>query len=276
MFRSTKGISIDDEGPMSTTWTWKLGILAAAALLAGPALGSVACRAASPEYTIGLFELYTSEGCDSCPPADRWFSALNLGADKPRAAALAFHVDYWDHLGWHDRFDSAAFTRRQYLQMQRHDSAFVYTPQVLLQGSDFTWRSAGQPTRALATINARSPRASIELAASPTGHASVSVDVHVRVPELIDRGHAVVAVALVQNGVVSDVKAGENNGKHLVHDHVVRAWRPGLAVPATGELHQQVELPLPSEPGSLALVAWAEDNTSGDVLQAVTLALCGN
>jgi hypothetical protein len=261
---------------MIATWTWKLGILAAAALLARPALASADCRAASPEYTIALLELYTSEGCDSCPPADRWFSTLDLGAEKPRAAALGFHVDYWDRLGWHDRFGSAAFTQRQYQQMQRHDSAFVYTPQVLLQGSDFTWRGARQPTQALATINARPPRAIIVLAASPTGHASVAVDVHVRVPEATDRGHAVVAVALVQSGVASDVKAGENSGKHLVHDHVVRAWRPGLAVPATGELRQRVELPLPSEPGSLALVAWAEDDASGEVLQALTLALCGN
>jgi hypothetical protein len=259
---------------MITTWKWHLGMLAVAAILARSAMGGTACRAASPEYTIALLELYTSEGCDSCPPADRWFSALDLGAAQPRAAALAFHVDYWDHLGWRDRFDSSAFTQRQYEQMQRHDTAFVYTPQVLLQGNDFAWRGTHQPTRALAAINARPARATIELAAAPTERKSVAIDVHVRVPQAADRGHAVVAMALVQSELASDVKAGENTGKHLVHDHVVRAWRSGLAVGATGELQQRVELPLPDEHGPLAVVAWAEDAANGDVLQALSLALC--
>jgi hypothetical protein len=260
---------------MNTTWKWKLGMLAIAALVARPAIGSADCRAASPDYTIALLELYTSEGCDSCPPADRWFSALDLGATPPRVAALAFHVDYWDRLGWHDRFDSSAFTQRQYEQMQRHDTAFVYTPQVLLQGTDFaSWRSAPQPTRALAAINARPARATIELAAAPGHHAVVAIDVHVRVPQMADRDHAVVAVALVQSGLASDVKSGENAGKHLVHDHVVRAWRSGLAVGASGELRQRVELPLPADSGPMQIVAWAEDSANGDVLQALTLALC--
>jgi hypothetical protein len=260
---------------MTTTWKWQLGILAVAAIVARPTVGSADCRAVSPEYTIALLELYTSEGCDSCPPADRWFSALDLGAATPRAAALAFHVDYWDHLGWRDRFGSSAFTKRQYEQMQRHGTAFVYTPQVLLQGSDFTsWRRAPQPTQALAAINARPARATIELAAAPTEHGSVAIDVHARVPQLADRDHAIVAVALVQSGLGSEVKAGENAGKRLVHDHVVRAWRSGLAVGATGELRQRVELALPSDAGPLQIVAWAEDDASGDVLQALALALC--
>jgi hypothetical protein len=260
---------------MNATWKWKLGMLAIAAIVARPAIASADCRAASPDYTIALLELYTSEGCNSCPPADRWFSALDLGATPPRAAALAFHVDYWDHLGWRDRFDSAAFTQRQHEQMQRHDSTFVYTPQVLLQGGDFaSWRSVRQPTQALAAINARPARATIELVATPADHATVAIDVHVRVPQVADRGHAVVAVALVQSGLASDVKAGENAGEHLVHDHVVRAWRSGLAVGASGELRQRVELPLPRDSGPMQIIAWAEDSTNGDVLQALTLALC--
>jgi len=260
---------------MSTTWRQKLGILAVTAMSAWPAAGNADCRAVSPDYTVALLELYTSEGCDSCPPADRWFSSLHLGPDAPHAAALAFHVDYWDRLGWRDRFASAAYTQRQYEQMRRHDTSFVYTPQVLLQGGDFaSWRSAGQPTSALAVINARPPRATIELAATRTNHASIAVDVHVRVLLAPERAHAVVAVALVQSGLSSDVKAGENEGKHLVHDHVVRAWQAGLAVDAGGELQRRVELPLPSDGGPLEVVAFAEDGASGEVLQVLTLPLC--
>jgi hypothetical protein len=79
---------------------------------------------------------------------------------------------------------------------------------------------------------------------------------------------------LVQSGLASDVKAGENEGKHLVHDHVVRAWRSGLAVDASGELRQRLELQLPSDSGPLEVVALAEDGANGDVLQALALPLC--
>lgn len=260
---------------MNMTWSGKLATVAVAAISVWPVAGNADCRAVSPDYTVALVELYTSEGCDSCPPADRWFSSLHLGPDAPHAAALAFHVDYWDRLGWRDRFGSAAFTQRQYEQMRRHDTSFVYTPQVLLQGNDFaSWRSAGQPTRALAVINARPPKATIELVARRTDHAAIAVDVHVRVLEAAERARAVVAVALVQSGLTSDVKAGENEGKHLVNDHVVRAWRSGLSVGASGEMQQHFELPLPSDSGPLEIVAFAEDDANGEVLQVLSLALC--
>ncbi len=220
---------------MTATSRSKIGMLAVAAIaawpvVAWPAAGNAVCHAASPDNTLALLELYTSEGCDSCPPADRWFSALDLGAAPTRTVAVAFHVDYWDRLGWRDRFGSAEYTGRQYDQKQRHHTAFVYTPQVLLQGEDITsLHGAGLPSAALAAINARPARASIELAAARTDHATVAVDVHVRVPSAPDRSHAEVTVALLQSGLASNVKAGENKGKHLVHDHVVRAWRSELA-----------------------------------------------
>jgi hypothetical protein len=260
---------------MNATWKRKLGWVAFAASSVWPLTGTADCRAVSPEYTVALLELYTSEGCDSCPPADRWFSGLDFGPPPAHATALAFHVDYWDRYGWRDRFDSTAYTQRQQEEMQRHDSTNVYTPQVLLQGSEFaTWRTSRQPTKAVSLINARPPKATIELAAVRTDHASIAVDVHVRVAEEADRAHAVVDVALVQSGLATDVKAGENEGKHLIHDHVVRAWRSGLAVGPSGELQQRVELPLPSDSGPIDIVAFAEDTKSGNVLQALTLPLC--
>ena len=74
-----------------------------------------------------MVELYTSEGCSSCPPADRWLSALK---DGPPVVALAFHVDYWDRLGWKDRNASPAYTRRQAAQQRFNGARFSYTPQV--------------------------------------------------------------------------------------------------------------------------------------------------
>ena len=120
----------------------RVAAFAAALLCALPpgraAAGAPVCRAESGASTVALVELYTSEGCDSCPPADRWlsssFAPVVAGDD---AVALAFHVDYWDRLGWKDRFAAAAWTKRQYAAASAARSDLVYTPQVLLQGRDF-------------------------------------------------------------------------------------------------------------------------------------------
>jgi len=252
--------------------TWAL----AAASGAFPLILHAQCRAQSAEHQVAVFELYTSEGCDSCPPADRWFSALGRSVDASRAVALAFHVDYWDRLGWRDRFGSAAYTERQHEQAARQRAAFVYTPQVLLQGRDFPgWRTPGEAASGVAAVNARAPKAHIDVAATPAeGHAA-AVDVRVRVPEARDRAHAAVDVALLQDGLASEVKAGENAGKRLAHDHVVRQWRTeALRFDVRGEASERLVLPLPNDAGPLSIVALVEDEATGGVLQAVSLPLC--
>jgi hypothetical protein len=246
--------------------------LLAAALASLPALADADCRAQSPHHTVALIELYTSEGCDSCPPADRWLSQIDARADA--AVALGLHVDYWDRLGWKDRFANAEFTARQYAEVQRQQDAFVYTPQVIVQGRDFRqWGLRGEPNATIAAINARPARATIELATEPQGN-SASVDLHVRVPDPRDRAHAMVAIALVQNGLVSNVKAGENSGKRLAHDHVVRQWRAGPSLDASGDAQMRLVFDLPADKGPLTVVAFAEDKASGEVLQALALPLC--
>lgn len=254
-------------------------ILAIAAVLATlpvvSAAAPAACSATSTDHLLGLIELYTSEGCDSCPPADNWLSRLSGADEKDRAIAIAFHVDYWDRLGWTDRFASAKYTARQQEQMRRQRSSFVYTPQVILQGRDFPqWHASGEPAAALAAVNARKARASIELAVDAAAGNAI-VDLHVRVPDARDRAHAVVAVALVQGKLSSEVKAGENAGKRLNHDHVVRQWREAIALDAAGEVRQRLQFALPADAGPVEIVAFAEDASSGDVLQALALPLCG-
>ena len=123
-------------------------------ILAGPFDGHAAsaCRAESGAKLVPLVELYTSEGCDSCPAADRWLS-MHFPAGRPGdAIALAFHVDYWDRLGWKDRFASPAYTARQSDAMRANRAKFVYTPQVVLQGRDFTGWRRGSPKDAIATL----------------------------------------------------------------------------------------------------------------------------
>ncbi|MGH8714939.1 MAG: DUF1223 domain-containing protein [Casimicrobiaceae bacterium] len=251
-------------------WT---AMLAAVAMSASAAAASADCRARSPDYSTALIELYTSEGCDSCPPADRWLSALPAHDPGGRAVALALHVDYWDRLGWKDRFASPGFTARQREESARLGAEFVYTPQVLLQGRDFPqWRS-GELQRSIAAINARPARAVIDLAVQQRGGVA-DVELRVRVPDPRNRANAIAAVALVQSGLASEVKAGENAGKRLRHDHVVRQWRQDVGLDASGAAIRRLSMPLPAEAGPLSVVAFAENARSGEVLQVLELPLC--
>ncbi|HTR59479.1 MAG TPA: DUF1223 domain-containing protein [Casimicrobiaceae bacterium] len=252
---------------------WSRCLLVTAAALS-PAALQAECRATSADHAVAVVELYTSEGCDSCPPADRWLSALKVGTPAAPAVALAFHVDYWDRLGWRDRFGSAAFTQRQYEQSRRQHGDFVYTPQVLLQGRDFAWQRNADPTAAMAAVAAKRPRAAIELGVESADRETIAVDLTVRIPEARDRAHAAVVVALTQDGLASEVKAGENAGKRLAHDRVVRAWEPNLVLGPGGDLRRTIRFARPTDRGPLSIVALAEDTKTGEVLQALSLPLC--
>jgi hypothetical protein len=250
-------------------------VLFAGSAFALPAAGS-ACAAQSGPQTTALVELYTSEGCSSCPPADRWLaSTFRANAKAAGAIPLAFHVDYWDRLGWKDRFATAAYTERQYAAMRANRSRFVYTPQVLVQGKDIPqWRGdTGGAATAIAAASARPARAQITLSATPQ-RGAVAVRAAVRVADAADRKGAVLHIALVDSGLVSDVHAGENSGERLAHDHVVRAFRDGPSVDAAGAVAAEMVIALPAEAGQAAmLVAFVQNEGTGDVLQAVALPL---
>ena len=206
--------------------------LLSAPLLAGTeAAAAPTCRTQSTANVTPLFELYTSEGCSSCPPADRWLSALR---DEPGVVALAFHVDYWDRLGWKDRFASPVYTQRQAQQRLSNGAKFSYTPQVVVDGLDRPrWYTGNAP----AASGARAPaRVDIELARD--GEA-VSASVNAR-PGAPARLAAYWAVT--EMGHRTAVKAGENHGATLTHDFVVRhyvpiaAWNAAIDKPATFRL----------------------------------------
>ena len=241
-------------------------------ILAWPLDGHAAsaCRAESGAKFVPLVELYTSEGCDSCPAADRWLS-MHFPAGRPGdAIALAFHVDYWDRLGWKDRFASPAYTARQSDAMRTNRATFAYTPQVVLQGRDFTGWRRGSPKDAIATAATRAPRAWLAMDAALETN-SVAVRADVRLDEAL-RSHLVVAIAYADSRLASDVKSGENRGVRLTHDHVVRAFesRPLTSTNATVD----VRLRRPSEAGEHpADVVFVQDVASGDVLQSVALPL---
>src|SRR5262245_13249087 len=156
---------------MGMRWAWLfLGVLYSANLLAAE------CKARSPETTVALVELYTSEGCDSCPPADRWLSSLaSRGYGPERVVPLALHVAYWDYIGWKDPYAQQRFSNRQRKLAQLTRSAIVYTPQVLLQGHDFRGWRGGDFDGAVKRINARPAKARIELSLEAGGKGAFKV-----------------------------------------------------------------------------------------------------
>ena len=241
----------------------------AATLLAATAHGT-SCRVESGPRLRPLIELYTSEGCSSCPPADRWLSDYFQPGAVQDAIPLAFHVDYWDRLGWSDRFASPGHTDRQYQAMRANLATFVYTPQVVLQGRDYPgWRRARLPT-AIAGVGAHPARADITLAVE-VGASALQARASVRLAQA-PTGATIVALAYADSGLTSAVRSGENRGEKLRHDHVVRVFRTQVLAGATDTF--EVRLPHPDERGTHpTVVAFVQDTAGGDVFQSVALAL---
>lgn len=246
-----------------------LNMLLPAALLAPPAALAASCSAASGTQRVALLELYTSEGCDSCPPAERWINALRargFGAD--RVLPLAFHVDYWDYIGWKDPFAQARFSERQRFANARIRNRTVYTPQLMLDGKDYRRGLSLESLRAdVDAINRMKPGAAIQLQLH-TGPGALEVNGNVTATSPA----AQVFLALSESRLSNQVTAGENRGKRLEHDHVVRE----LAGPfAAGALRHRLAINPNWKHKDLTVSAFVQDAASGEVLQALALPYCG-
>jgi hypothetical protein len=234
----------------------RLVALTALALTAGTAMAAgEVCQATRSATAPTVVELYTSEGCSSCPPADRWLSTLK---GRPDVLALAFHVNYWDRLGWPDRFASAEATARQYKLAQRAGSAQVYTPQVVANGRD--WRvwpklpAAAQASPVSLTLSRDGGTVTARVAAATGAPAQLS-------------GYW----AVLEDQHVSQVRAGENAGETLRHDHVVRLYKPVAAWAAAQgtDVQLRIDRGTPEYPRRVVFVV--TDSATLKPLQALAL-----
>jgi len=253
-------------------------IAAALAALALAAHAEAAqCSARSGPQTTALVELYTSEGCDSCPPADRWLSSLlGRGYARDRLVPIAFHVDYWDYIGWKDPYAKSAYAGRQRKMAALARASFVYTPQVLLQGRDFRGWASGEFDRAVAGINTQWARARIALTVATGAPSALAVET---IAELLDpalRETAALYVAAYENRLVSRVTAGENRGRTLEHDFVALEWTGPIGFGSASRLADRRTLPLVpgARAGNSGVVAFVEDRRGGEILQALMLPAC--
>jgi hypothetical protein len=236
---------------------WLMFLVQADARAAG------ACSAHSARTATPVVELYTSEGCNSCPPADRWLSRLKA---DPDVVALAFHVDYWDRLGWKDRFSSATYTQRQSQQQSSNGARFSYTPQVVVDGADRKdWAGIAAP---LASRGAGA--APVELTLAREGpRITATVMPLATAPKRLAAYWAV-----TEQDHVTAVQAGENEGVTLKHDYVVREYRPVAAWPPRAEAPETLVYDLagagdPTHPRQVNLVVVNADN--GRPVQALKL-----
>lgn len=247
---------------------WAAGALA---LATGPASRAQprACRVESPATPVALVELFTSEGCSSCPPADRWLSrATQRHGD--RIVALSLHVKYWDYIGWKDPYAQAAFADRQRWLTQAGGGRTLYTPGVFVDGRE--WRGWGDAAleRRLAEL-ARRP-AGARLSIESTGGPSARFRVRTQAGGDAAGRRLALMVAVTQSGLSSKVTAGENRGELLHHDHVV--LRMGTPVPLDAAGRAEVDEPLGIETAAndrLRLCAFVQDLADATVLQAVSM-----
>ncbi|WP_157693691.1 DUF1223 domain-containing protein [Opitutus sp. GAS368] len=218
-------------------------------LLAAP-LAAAPLHFTSGEGRTHLLELYTSEGCSSCPPAEEWLGSLRDAPGLWRDfVPVAFHVVYWDHLGWRDRFASKEFTARQYAYSAAWGSDTVYTPGFVLDGAE--WRRSTPPSASAGKTGLLAVEYADDGACRVTFAAAGDYEVH---------------VALLGGGIVSGVKAGENEGRTLHHEFVALA----LTVAPLRDGAAELKLPRKAEPGVTrqALAVWITRRGDPTSLQA--------
>jgi hypothetical protein len=252
---------------MRKAWV-RTAIATVAASMAAPTAAQ--CTKQSPPHAIALLELYTSEGCNSCPPADKWLSSIG-GADS--VVPLALHVDYWDRLGWKDRFASARFSERQYSIARQAGSRAVYTPGVFLNLREFRGWGSARFDDAVRAINTKPARADIRLELDSASSAQLAVKADIRLKAGAP-GSAQAFVAVYESRLSTEVKAGENRGVTLRHDYVVREWVGPIEVNGAAELRRTLPLERDWKPKHLGVAAFVQDAAGGEVLQATALPLC--
>ncbi len=245
-------------------------LLLAIGMIAAVAQANQSLVVSSTETITPVVELYTSEGCSSCPPADRFLAQLgtHIGPDF-RAVPLAFHVDYWNRLGWPDPYSKKQFTERQRWVAHRNRQASIYTPELVV---------SGQETRNGAQIYDRIRKHNATVA---------NVNIHLQVDRSMpDRLQAEITfdnasgspadgyIAIYENGIIREIGGGENRGATLYHEFLVRYWsQPSMIDIGQSRTRAVIDIESDWDVSNLGLAVVASDPKTGMTLQAVSTPL---
>jgi hypothetical protein len=234
-----------------------------------------------------IVELFTSQGCSTCPPADHLLSEVGRRGSGGEVIPLAFHVDYWDRLGWADPFSSPLWSRRQeaYARALHHDH--IVTPQFLIAGwDDYVGSQRDELARKIAVARGKAPAAELELSVSPGGPsakpadggagvgdtATLKVNVAVRLLQQVASPNLELWVAVTQSGMSTAVQGGENKSATLHDDYVVRRMERALALTGQTAERRVADLDLALDPSwpraDLTVAAFLQDPASMAILGA--------
>lgn len=246
-------------------------MLGAGALTAGMNPTIRQARAIGPRVPV-LVELFTSEGCSSCPPADDLLRRLlkEQPVDGVEVIGISEHVDYWNRLGWRDPFSSAQFSERQSEYGRAFGSGQIYTPQMVVTGRIDAIGNDESAVRGALVRAAQFPHANLTVTSTRVDGSKASVRVVVTdTPAEMAAGTLDVVVAIVEDGLMTDVPRGENARKRLRHDAVARVLGPiGSLAPAvtSGEFDRQVDLAGAAASRQLRVVAFLQDRKTRAVV----------
>lgn len=221
-----------------------------------------------------LVELFTSEGCSSCPPADQVLIDLqSCGAAGADVIVLSEHVDYWDYLGWRDKYSSPLFTRRQYDYADILRQSSVYTPEAVIDGSFGVIGSNAGAVKDAIQRSSRNKKAIVipSIVESTDGSGKQIIGITVNCPKILSGRQAQVYLAIAEDNLKTEVRAGENGGRTLPHTGVVRNMQK---LPSPSILHDgnitlpKVELVLAPHwnRAKLRVVAFLQDSANKEIL----------
>ncbi|HEX4006027.1 MAG TPA: DUF1223 domain-containing protein [Acidobacteriaceae bacterium] len=252
-----------------SNWAWLAAVAALLALAGAGASGSAATPPDSGRTPI-LMELFTSEGCSSCPPVDNWVERLD--AAQPIAGAqlivLSEHVDYWDHDGWKDPFSSPAITDRQRGYMNALSLKDVYTPQVIVDGDVEVHPDNGQ--QADAALHQAAAAAMIAVKIDGAALATGVLTGKIEADGTSQKHGGDVYVAVAMDKTQTDVLAGENDGRKLTNIAVVRELVKVGKLDKGKSFDQPFRIKLwpDADPANLRVVAFVQESGPGKVLGA--------
>lgn len=225
----------------------------------------------SGDYKLAVVELYTSEGCSSCPPADEFLSRLGSSKESAQIVPLAFHVDYWDYIGWKDPYAKAAYTSRQRIVAKVNQQSSIYTPEFVVDGAEA--RGSRKITSKVKAAYRTPAEVDITLNLSNNNPGTISANVSIDNLRYQGSDTPEVYLAVYENNLSSSINAGENRGRKLEHDYVVRHLSQAEAT-ADGQQHQfKVKLDSKWNARALGVAVVVKLRESGSTLQALKATL---
>ncbi len=254
---------------------FKLSFLSAVVALFGVASVCGAADDGSGRIPV-LLELFTSEGCSSCPPADRLLQILDEKQPVPGAdlIVLSEHVDYWDRLGWKDPFSSPQYTSRQQDYTNRYRFDGVYTPQLVVDGRYGFVGSDGREASSAIQKAIQEPKIPITISNVARNGSQVTARIELPADENFRGRRGILYVALADNRQESHVARGENGGRTLAHVAVTRVLKQVGPIAFDAASSKEIALPvLAGSATGLRLVVFIQDPKSGHVLGVTELKL---